>query len=164
MRAAAFTAGALEKIRARAKKVYRIRRIYKGIELIRNTHILYATPPSHKRARWIANASSGILPHMTKKFSFMPLGDRIVVKPEGKAGEKKLASGIIIPETVDKERPAQGTVVAVGKGKYDDGALVPMQVKVGDTVLFSNYGGDEVKIDGQEYSILSESQILGIIK
>lgn len=99
----------------------------------------------------------------TKKLSLKPLGDRIVVKPSEKEGEKKLASGIIIPETVDKEKPAQGTVVAVGPGKYEDGKRVPMQVKMGDTVLFSKYGYDEVKIEGQEYYILSESSILGIV-
>ena len=100
---------------------------------------------------------------MAKKLSLKPLGVRVVVLPSGKEGEKKLASGIIIPETVDKEKPAQGTVVAVGPGKYDDGELVPMQVKVGDTVLFSKYGYDEVKIEEQEYYILSESNILGIV-
>lgn len=99
----------------------------------------------------------------TKKFSLSPLGDRIVVQPVANTGEKKLASGIIIPETVDKEKPAQGTVVAVGAGKYEDGKRVPMQVKVGDTVIFSKYGYDEVKVEGQEYYILSESAILGIV-
>jgi chaperonin GroES len=99
----------------------------------------------------------------TAKFSFSPLGDRIVVKPAEKGGEKKLASGIIIPETVDKEKPAEGTVVAVGAGKYEDGKRVPMQVKVGDTVIFSKYGYDEVKIGGQEYYILAESQVLGVV-
>ena len=98
----------------------------------------------------------------TKKFSLSPLGDRIVVKPASTAGEKMLASGIIIPETVDKEKPAQGTVVAIGPGKHEDGKRVPMQVSVGDTVLFSKYGYDTVKIEGQEYFILSESQVLGI--
>lgn len=100
---------------------------------------------------------------MAKKLSLTPLGDRILVKPAGKEGEKKLASGIIIPETVDKERPAQGVVVAVGPGKYEDGTRVPMQVKVGNTVIFSKYGYDEVKIEGEEYYILSESNILGIV-
>ena len=100
---------------------------------------------------------------MAKKLSLKPLGDRVVVQPAEKEGEKKLASGIIIPETVDKEKPAQGTVVAVGPGKYEDGKRVPMQVKVGDTVIFSKYGYDEVKAEGQEYYILSESSILGII-
>ncbi|MDE1919413.1 MAG: co-chaperone GroES [Patescibacteria group bacterium] len=101
---------------------------------------------------------------MAKKFQIMPLGDRVVVMPSEKEGEKKLASGIIIPETVDKERPAKGTVVAAGPGKLEEGKRVPLSVKVGDTVLFSKYGYDEVKIDGQEYFILSESSILGIVK
>ena len=92
-----------------------------------------------------------------------PLSDRVVVKPADKNEEKQLASGIIIPETVDKERPSKGTVVAVGPGRYDDGVLVPMTVKVGDTVLFSKYGYDEVKIDGEEYFILSESSILATL-
>ena len=100
---------------------------------------------------------------MTKKFSLTPLGDRVVVKPSTKEGEKKLASGIIIPETVDKEKPAQGTVVAVGPGKQEDGERVPLQVQVDDVVLFSKYGYDEVKIDGQDYYILSESSVLGIL-
>jgi chaperonin GroES len=98
---------------------------------------------------------------MAKKLAFKPLGDRVVVKPE-ETGEKKLASGIIIPETVDKEKPAQGTVVAVGAGKYEEGKHIPMQVKVGDVILFSKYGYDEVKIEGETYYILAESQVLGI--
>ncbi len=100
---------------------------------------------------------------MTKKFPLTPLSDRIVVQPADKGGEKKLPSGIIIPETVDKEKPMQGTIVAVGPGKYEDGKHLPMQVKVGDTVLFSKYGYDEVKIEGKEFYILSESSILGIV-
>lgn len=94
----------------------------------------------------------------------MPLGDRIVVRPAEKEGEKKLASGIIIPETADKEKPSKGTVIAVGPGKFEDGARVPMHVKTGDTVLFSKYGYDEVKVDGEEYYILSESSVLAVIK
>ena len=93
-----------------------------------------------------------------------PLGDRVVVKPSDKNEEKVSASGIIIPDTVNKEKPAKGKVVAVGPGKYDDGDLIPMSVKVGQTVLFSKYGYDEVKINGEEYYILSESQILAVIK
>lgn len=100
---------------------------------------------------------------MAKKFQITPLGDRVVVMPFEKEGEKKLASGIIIPETVDKERPAKGVVVAAGPGKLEEGKRVALSVKVGDTVLFSKYGYDEVKIDGQEYYILSESSILGIV-
>ena len=82
--------------------------------------------------------------------SIQPLGDRIVVLPAAN-DEKVSASGIIIPDTVGKEKPAKGKVVAVGPGRYDDGELVPMQVKVGQTVLFSKYGYDEVKIDGKDY-------------
>ncbi|MES2225884.1 MAG: co-chaperone GroES [Patescibacteria group bacterium] len=95
------------------------------------------------------------------KLSISPLGDRVVVKPA--SGDEVSVSGIIIPDTASREKPERGTVVAVGPGKYDDGALVPMTVKPGDTVLFSKYGYDEVKIDGQEYFILSESSILAII-
>lgn len=92
-----------------------------------------------------------------------PLGDRVVVKPASK-DEKVSAAGIIIPETVDKEKPAKGKVVAVGKGRYDDGDLIPMSVKVGQTVLFTKYGYDEVKVNGEDYYILSESQILAVVK
>jgi chaperonin GroES len=101
---------------------------------------------------------------MAKKLSLSPLGDRVVVSPSVNVGEKKLPSGIIIPETVDKEKPAKGEVVAVGPGKYEDGKHVPLQVKVGDTVIFSKYGYDEVKIEGENYYILSETNILGIVK
>lgn len=101
---------------------------------------------------------------MAKKIGLMPLGDRIIVAPAERGGEKKLASGIIIPETADKEKPMRGTVVAVGPGKVDDGVRVAPSVSVGDEVLFSKYGYDEVKVDGEEYFILSESNILAVIK
>jgi chaperonin GroES len=95
--------------------------------------------------------------------AIQPLGDRIVVAPETKE-EKTSVAGIIIPETVDKEKPAKGKVVAVGPGKYEDGKLVPTALKPGQMVLFSKYGYDEVKVDGKEYFILSESQVLAVIK
>jgi chaperonin GroES len=95
--------------------------------------------------------------------SISPLADRVVVQPITK-DDKTSSFGIIIPDTADKERPAKGKVVAVGPGKTEDGKLVPIGVKVGQTVLFSKYGYDEVKVDGQEYFILSESSILAIIK
>lgn len=92
-----------------------------------------------------------------------PLGDRVVVKPlSAEELGTKTASGIIIPETA-QEKPEQGTVVAVGEGKYDDGVKVPMSVSVGDRVLFSKYGYEEVKLNGVEYYVISESNILGII-
>ena len=97
------------------------------------------------------------------RVKLQPLGDRVIVKPVTKE-EKTSTFGIIIPESVDKERPAKGIVVAVGPGKIEDGKVLPMNVKVGQTILFSKYGYDEVKMDGQEYYILSESSILAIIK
>ena len=91
-----------------------------------------------------------------------PLGDRVIVEPLAK--EKMLASGIIIPDTADKERPDQGVVVAVGMGKRDDsGRLVPVSVRVGDKVMFSKYGPDEIKIGDKEYYVVSESNILAIL-
>ena len=98
-----------------------------------------------------------------KELSIEPLGDRVLVQPL-KNDEKVSASGIIMPDTVNKEKPEQGKVIAVGKGRYDDGVLVPMSLKVGQTVLFSKYGYDEVKVNGEEYYILSESQVLAVIK
>jgi chaperonin GroES len=99
-----------------------------------------------------------------RKVAIQPLGDRVLVKPET-AGDEKTASGIIIPDTAHKEKPERGEVIAVGQGKRgDDNEIIPVAVKVGDTVMFSKYGFDEVKIEDEEYYILSESQILAIIK
>src|SRR5262245_30819415 len=94
------------------------------------------------------------------EISIKPLADRIVVRPFEKE-EKVSAGGIIIPDTVEKEKPAKGRVVAVGPGRWneDGDERVPLSIKVGDTVLFSKYGYDEVKVDGVEYFILSESQV-----
>jgi chaperonin GroES len=100
----------------------------------------------------------------TKKPAITPLSDRVLVRPLS-AGDEEIRrpSGIIIPETVDKERPQEGTVIAVGDGKYDDGVLVPVSVKAGDRVMFSKYGGDEIKVDGIGYIILREDQILAVL-
>jgi chaperonin GroES len=91
-----------------------------------------------------------------------PLGDRVIVKP---LEEKEVKKGnIIIPDTA-KEKPQQGEVIAIGKGKMtDDGKLLPMEVKVGDKVLYGRYSGTEIKIDGQEYLILHQDDILGIVE
>ena len=98
--------------------------------------------------------------------SIKPLSDRVVVRrlTEDEAGTKS-ASGIIVPDTVSKEKPEQGMVIAVGDGKWDEDGekRVPMDVKVGDRVIFSKYGYDEVKIAGEELYIVSASSILGII-
>ena len=102
----------------------------------------------------------------TSKNTVRPLADRVVVRPltEAEAGTLS-ASGIIIPETVSKEKPEQGIVIAVGQGKWDeDGAKrIPMEVKEGDRVLFSKYGPDEVEIGGEKYYVVSESHILAVI-
>lgn len=91
-----------------------------------------------------------------------PLGDRVLVRELKKEGGQT-ESGIIIPETVSEDRGAKkGVVVAVGAGKYDDGKLVPMGVKVGDKVLFQ--WGDKLTIDGEEYEMVSEGSILAVIK
>ncbi len=98
----------------------------------------------------------------TERLSISPLSDRIVVFPLAK--EEATASGILIPDSANRDKPEQGTVVAVGPGRYDDGDLLPMSVKIGDTVLFSKYGGfDEVKLDGKEYLIIAESSVLAIV-
>lgn len=95
-----------------------------------------------------------------KKLNITPLTDRLVVRVS--KDKEKTASGIIIPGS-NKERPEQGEVVAVGKGQYQDGDLLPMTVKIGDTVLFGKYGPDEIKIDGEEYLIMKEDAVLAII-
>ena len=96
------------------------------------------------------------------KMKVFPLADRVVVSL---ATEKKTASGIIIPEIAAKDRPERGTVIAVGPGKLtEDGKRIPLEVKVGDEVVFSKYGPDEIKVEGQEYYILREDQILAVIK
>jgi len=90
-----------------------------------------------------------------------PLGDRVLVKrmPE----EEQTKGGIIIPDSA-KETPAEGEIIAVGPGRKDDsGKVQPLDVKVGDTVIFSKYAGTEVKIDGEEHLIMREEDILGVV-
>jgi chaperonin GroES len=92
--------------------------------------------------------------------NLQPLEDRIVVKPG--EGEETTASGIVIPDTA-KEKPQEGEVVAVGPGRFEEGNRVPLDVKVGDTVIYSKYGGTEVKYGGQDYLILSARDVLAIV-
>src|SRR5262245_53176356 len=95
------------------------------------------------------------------KFKFKPSGDRVLVRPEG-VEDEKTPSGIIIPDTARKEKPEKGTVVAVGEGKRTErGEVLPMRFKVGEKVMFSKYGYDEVTIDEVEYYVVQESNILG---
>jgi chaperonin GroES len=95
------------------------------------------------------------------KFNLEPLDDRIVVKPAEE--EETTVSGIVIPDTA-KEKPQEGEVVAVGPGRFEEGSRVPMDVKVGDRVLYSKYGGTEVKVRGEEHLVLSARDVLAIVK
>jgi chaperonin GroES len=95
------------------------------------------------------------------KINIKPLADRVLVQPS--EAETTTSSGIIIPDTA-KEKPQEGKVIAVGPGsKSEDGKITPMDVKVGDHILFGKWSGTEVKIDGKEYSIMKESDIMGVI-
>jgi len=91
-----------------------------------------------------------------------PLADYILIEPIKQ--NEKTKSGILLPETVDKERPEQGRVVAAGCGKMISGKLVPPAVKVGDRILFTKYGPNELKIEGKEYLIAKEEDILAVIE
>lgn len=94
--------------------------------------------------------------------NLQPLADRVVVK--ALAQEEKTKSGIVLPDTA-KEKPQEGEVLAVGPGKVaENGSRIPMEVKVGDKVIYSKYAGTEVKVDGVEYLVLRESDVLAIIK
>jgi chaperonin GroES len=90
-----------------------------------------------------------------------PLGDRVVVKPSDK--EEKTKSGILLPDTA-KEKPQEGTVQAVGTGRVlDNGTKVPMELKVGDKILYAKYAGNEFKLDEVEYLIVSEKDVLAVV-
>lgn len=92
-----------------------------------------------------------------------PLNNNVIVKASSK--EEITKSGIVLPDTMDKEKPEQGEVVAVGPGKLlDNGSRFEMSIKVGDKVVFKKYSPDDIKIDGEEYLVISESDILAIIE
>ncbi|URD69027.1 co-chaperone GroES [Leptospira borgpetersenii] len=93
--------------------------------------------------------------------SIKPLGDRVLVEPRQEAEEK--IGSIFVPDTA-KEKPQEGKVVEIGSGKYEGGKLVPLEVKVGDTVLYGKYSGTEIKSEGKEYLIIRESDILAVVK
>lgn len=95
--------------------------------------------------------------------SIRPLGDRILVKPLKE--EEVTKSGIVLPDTVDKEKKMEGEVIAVGPGKLlENGQRAPMDIIVGQKVLFKKWGGEEVDIDGEEYKILSQDDVMAIIE
>jgi chaperonin GroES len=95
------------------------------------------------------------------KVTIKPLEDRVVV--QANEAENTTASGIVIPDTA-KEKPQEGTVIAVGPGRFEDDKRIPLDVKVGDTVLYSKYGGTEVKYGGEDYLILSARDLLAVVE
>lgn len=98
---------------------------------------------------------------MSDSVNLKPLGDRLVIKPAGR--EEMTASGIVLPDTA-KEKPQRGTVLACGEGRRDDdGDRIPLDVKVGDQVLFAKYAGTEFKLDDQDLLILAEKDVLAVI-
>jgi chaperonin GroES len=91
-----------------------------------------------------------------------PIGGNILVKPET---EQTTASGIVLPDTVDKEKPQRGKVVALGTGKLNEkGEVIPFNVKVGDVVIFKKYSPDEIEVDGEEFLIMEENDVLAVVK
>jgi chaperonin GroES len=97
----------------------------------------------------------------TSKVAIRPLEDRIVV--QAVEAETTTASGLVIPDTA-KEKPQEGIVLAIGPGRFEDGQRVPLDVKEGDRVLYSKYGGTEVKYNGEEYLVLSARDVLAVIE
>lgn len=96
------------------------------------------------------------------KLNIRPLGDKVIIKRVD--AEQKTAGGIVLPDTA-KEKPKRGVVLAVGTGKLlDDGTRSPMQVKMNDQVLFTSYAGTEIKVGGDEFMIMDESEILGVLE
>ncbi len=93
---------------------------------------------------------------------FVPLYDRVVVSPA--EVETKTAGGILIPDTADKDKPMFGKVEFLGTGKYIDGKLVPLQVKKGDKVLFGKYAGTNIKLQGKEYLVMREEDIMAVVE
>lgn len=95
------------------------------------------------------------------KTKLVPLGDRLVVQRE--VSEERTAGGILLPDSA-KDKPTRGTVISVGDGRVlDDGSRAPLQVKVGDKVLFTSYAGEQIEVDGEDYLLMGESEVLAII-
>jgi len=98
----------------------------------------------------------------TMDFRIRPLADRVVIRPQPK--EEVTRGGIFLPDTASKEKPQEGTVMAVGEGRLDDnGRRTPVAVKAGDRVLFAKYAGTEVRVEDEEFLILAEKDILGVV-
>jgi chaperonin GroES len=97
-----------------------------------------------------------------KSIKIRPLSDRVVVEP--REIETKTAGGIFIPDTADKDKPMRGVIVAVGNGKYYEGKLQPLQVKIGDEILFGKYSGTAIKLEEQELLVMREEDIMGVVE
>ncbi|MBN2101006.1 co-chaperone GroES [Candidatus Dojkabacteria bacterium] len=98
----------------------------------------------------------------SSKVNVKPLGGKVLVKPL--EAEEVTESGLIIPDTADKEKPQQGKVVALGTGRItEDGKKIPFNVKIGDTVVFKKYSPDEIEVDGEDYLIMDEADILAVM-
>lgn len=91
-----------------------------------------------------------------------PLSDRIVVQAQ--EAETKTKGGIVLPDSADKDKPMQGTVLAIGNGKYIDGKMQPLQVKVGDKVLFGKYAGTSIKLDDTDFLVMREEDVMGVVE
>jgi chaperonin GroES len=96
------------------------------------------------------------------KNKIRPLADRVVIEPL--EIETKTAGGIVIPDTADKDKPVRGTVIAIGNGRYIDGKLLPLQVKVGEKFLFGKYAGTNFKLAEKDYLVMREEDIMGVIE
>src|ERR1700754_3770692 len=120
------------------------------------------SPPSSRESNGCSIPKANLSHSRRVPMKFRPLHDRVVVKRID--AESKSAGGIIIPDTA-QEKPSQGEVIAVGPGGRDEaGKLIPIDIKVGDRVLFGKWSGTEVKIDGQDLLIMKESDIMGIVE
>jgi len=102
---------------------------------------------------------------LSTKTTIKPMADRVLIKPFRETEEMNVGKiKIVLPESVSKEKSDRGKVLAVGEGRFEDGKVVPMRVKVGDIVIFSKYGYDEVKQDGEDLYLVKEDNILAVIK
>jgi chaperonin GroES len=121
---------------------------------------------SAKKAKNTAKRGVSKTAQTAVKSGLVPFGDRVLVRPfeADELDGKKNNFGIIIPDTVSKEKSMQGRVLAVGDGKYEDGKLLPIKVKVGDRIVFSKYGYDEVEFGDEELYLIKEDSILAIVR
>ncbi len=121
--------------------------------------------PKQAKAVTVQKTVKSFVEDYSNKTGIQPLGSRVLVKPYTKEElQSKNNFGIILPEKDSKEKSEQGMVVAIGKGDYVDGKLVPMTVRVGDKVAFSKYGYEEISVSGEDYFLIKEDSILAVLK